>query len=196
MKLKYDLTNKKIGRWTILKLSNEFYIRPNSTTKEPKWECLCDCGNIKNIRYRSLIEKTSQSCGCLQKERVQQATRKKPKESNMNRLFISYKNNANKRNIKFLLNKEQFIYLISQNCYYCNIAPFKIWNSLDKDCTDEWQKECLIIYNGIDRINNKNGYTIKNSVPCCYICNSSKSNRELIEFKEWVIKIYNNWASK
>ena len=38
-----------------------------------RYKCLCDCGNRKVIRRDSLLNGTTQSCGCLQKERVKKA---------------------------------------------------------------------------------------------------------------------------
>jgi len=54
----------KIGRLKILKLSHK-----------NKWGayylfCKCDCGNIKSIDFTSLNQKKTNSCGCLQKEKV------------------------------------------------------------------------------------------------------------------------------
>lgn len=33
-----------------------------------KWECLCDCGNVVQIKAKTLNNGHTQSCGCLQKE--------------------------------------------------------------------------------------------------------------------------------
>lgn len=51
----------KVGRWTVLR----------ETRKNGKkyYECRCDCGNIKEIYYRSLKTGVSQSCGCLRSEK-------------------------------------------------------------------------------------------------------------------------------
>lgn len=50
----------KIGRWTLLR----------ETRKNGKkyFECLCECGTVKEIYYRSLETGVSQSCGCLRGE--------------------------------------------------------------------------------------------------------------------------------
>lgn len=32
------------------------------------WECLCDCGVVKNISSQALIKHRTQSCGCLNRE--------------------------------------------------------------------------------------------------------------------------------
>ena len=50
----------KVGRWTVLR----------ETRKKGKkyYECRCDCGNIKEVYYRSIETGASQSCGCLRSE--------------------------------------------------------------------------------------------------------------------------------
>jgi hypothetical protein len=55
-----DLTGKKINRFTVVK--------PVWINKQKKWECLCECGNIKyHLTYDLKIGKI-QSCGCYNKE--------------------------------------------------------------------------------------------------------------------------------
>lgn len=48
-----DLTGKKYGFLTVIK-----YFEGR------KWECLCDCGNIKNICSKNFIDGSTKSCGC------------------------------------------------------------------------------------------------------------------------------------
>lgn len=44
--------------------------RSGATTADGNviWKCVCDCGNEKNIKGRSLTSGATQSCGCLHKE--------------------------------------------------------------------------------------------------------------------------------
>lgn len=65
-----DLTNKKFGRWTVIKIA---YIKKRRTY----WECVCDCGTIKNVLGTNLTRGMSMSCGCIQREK-----RTKEKENN------------------------------------------------------------------------------------------------------------------
>ena len=59
-----DLTNKKFGRWTVLKYSHK------SDSGTHYWLCQCSCPlhTIKEVNVQSLRKGTSRSCGCLQKE--------------------------------------------------------------------------------------------------------------------------------
>jgi hypothetical protein len=59
----YDLTNKVFGRLIakeIVKWKPGRY----------KWKCICICGNEVTVSSNSLSMGHTQSCGCLQKERV------------------------------------------------------------------------------------------------------------------------------
>jgi hypothetical protein len=58
-----DITGKRFGRWTVLKRSPQD--RPGATV----WQCLCDCGTIKDkVLYTGLTSGGSSSCGCWRKE--------------------------------------------------------------------------------------------------------------------------------
>lgn len=63
-----DLTGKRFGRLLVIK---ETEVRKVWNRKS--WECLCDCGNRKNVCTRSLKKGLTQSCGCLQKEKTAEA---------------------------------------------------------------------------------------------------------------------------
>lgn len=59
---------QRFGRWTVLD-------RVAATPRgERKYFCRCDCGTERYVLERSLKHGGSQSCGCLRKERVHQAT--------------------------------------------------------------------------------------------------------------------------
>lgn len=32
------------------------------------WECICDCGNYKNVRMNNLLDGNTLSCGCHKRE--------------------------------------------------------------------------------------------------------------------------------
>lgn len=58
-----DLTGQRIGRWTVLELSDTRY-----KAGERMYLCRCDCGNTKHVRPASLHDGSSKSCGCLRAE--------------------------------------------------------------------------------------------------------------------------------
>lgn len=55
-----DLTGKRFGKLTVIELS---HIKGQSL-----WKCICDCGNQKLVRSRSLISGKTKSCGCLRRD--------------------------------------------------------------------------------------------------------------------------------
>lgn len=54
---KEDLTGRKIGRWSVLG-------RSKSIDKRVYWDCRCDCGTERAVRF----DKVTESCGCLSRE--------------------------------------------------------------------------------------------------------------------------------
>lgn len=61
MKVK-DITGQQFGRLTVL------YRLHNNHKKDAYWLCVCDCGNLKEVRLDHLQNGNSKSCGCLAKE--------------------------------------------------------------------------------------------------------------------------------
>lgn len=61
MPIKNDLVNRRFGRLVALR-----YV--GKASGKANWECICDCGNIKNVRREALINGATRSCGCLSKE--------------------------------------------------------------------------------------------------------------------------------
>jgi len=83
-----------------------------------------------------------------------------------------YKFEAKNRNIEFLLEDEDAVKLITSACFYC--ADFSYKNAK---------------VSGIDRQDNSLGYTLKNSVPCCTMCNFMKGNLDPRSFIDKCKKI-------
>lgn len=92
-----------------------------------------------------------------------------PTEASFNALYLQYKRKATKRNLLFSLNKTEFKALTKAPCYYCSALPYKTY----KNCVGN---AVGYVYNGVDRMNNKIGYSPSNSVACCWTCNDMKSN--------------------
>jgi hypothetical protein len=151
--------------------------------------CRCDCGNEIQRPISWIKIGNTKSCGC---RRVQKA-RSLPGEVSFNAKYKTYKKNAERRKIEFVLKYEIFKCLVSQNCIYCDSVPeaFNYYLNCDKRrhysfSTDETIKNAQIIANGIDRIANDKGYTNFNSVPCCTTCNFGKHGLTLKEWLEYL----------
>ena len=151
-----DISTKKYGRLTPIETTSD------RVKKSIVWKCLCDCGNICYTPSSYLEKGKKLSCGCLLAE-----IREKP--AALNSLYKSYRYHANKRDYNFELSLEQFQNIISKNCDYCNASPTqKVTNK---------PKTKVLLYNGIDRKDNKVGYIENNCVPCCGECNYIKSDK-------------------
>ena len=64
-----DLTGLKFGRLTVLE-------KAGTDGKSSYWKCKCDCGTILKVVRYDLVSGHTQSCGCLQKERTSDASRR------------------------------------------------------------------------------------------------------------------------
>lgn len=70
-----DLTGKVYGRLTVLGRSH-YRTQPNGA-RVLYWKCKCECGAEVSVNGAGLRGGTTQSCGCLQKERVSAKLTKK-----------------------------------------------------------------------------------------------------------------------
>jgi ribosomal protein L40E len=68
--------------------------------------------------------------------------------------FSYYKDRAKKHKMPFRLSLEECIRIFTTKCHYCGCEPD--------------------IYQGIDRLDSRLGYTIENTVPACSMCNYMK----------------------
>ena len=166
-----DLTGKRFGKLTVIKRSY-----PNGKNWRARWLCKCDCGNEIILPSDNILNAHTRSCGCLKKLPLGVA--------NMNSLISSYKYQAKKRGYVWGLTKEQFKEITQRKCYYCGILPNQSCSVSNPQCNGDY------IHNGIDRIDNKKGYTIDNVVSCCGICNMAKGKLTQQEFKDWIKRVY------
>jgi hypothetical protein len=104
-------------------------------------------------------------------------------------LYITTKRNSKNRNHNFDLTIDEFINVISKNCFYCGELPKKVTNKIL--ITRGHINEPPIYYNGIDRINSNLGYTIDNVTPCCSKCNYMKHTSNIDDFYKQIERIYN-----
>ncbi len=162
---------KKYGRRTVLKrVSVPSHIKRKAGSY---WLTKCDCGNYSTVTAGRL--KRNPGCRkCVNRGKIG--------ESSFHSLFLRYKAAARYNGRAFSLNKKYFRYLTKQNCKYCGLPPSRIFTS--QGCYGGYT------YTGIDRINNKFGYTVKNSVPCCKQCNYAKHSSTHEDFINWLKRIF------
>jgi len=167
-----DLTGCQYGRWTVVGID---HVEPGQGAY---FICRCQCGTTRPVVAKSLREGKSKSCGC---------TQKLPKGvAACNSLFRSYKQGAEKRGLSFDLTIEQFRSITKKNCYYCGDKPRQDYRNVARYYNGGYT------YNGIDRRNNKKGYTLANSIPSCGVCNYMKRTMSIAEFVNHCRKIVLN----
>lgn len=151
-----------------------------------KWECLCDCGKTTTVCGTHLRLGTTKSCGCLIHEKHSEEHRKRTAHTRrrvgavISKGYRGYVAAAKARGIEFSLTTADFLNLVAQDCNYCGSPP-----SMKKATMFE---RCLM--NGVDRLDNGQGYTVNNCVPCCTRCNLMKHAFTVSEFLDHIARIY------
>lgn len=191
----YDIVGRKMGNWLVLSFTGLVRVY---TLQQQRFSLL-----FKNPNYLLYIVEhcgTNKTYTGYKKSEINLITRKElftaenwrhpihtitekqkqaaknQKEKEYQRFFNRYKYGAKNRNLEFTLTFEEFKKLTSNLCYYCGELP----NQLRRG--DGRYIEGRFKCNGIDRVNNKEGYTKENSVSCCKICNRMKGALELKAF--------------
>jgi hypothetical protein len=171
MGIKINLIGQIFGRLTVLSRVDD------SKFGSLIWNCMCSCGKNTVKDSHSLRSGRCKSCGCLREGFLDKAL------SSKNNLYLVYKKSAKKRGFSFSLSFEEIMALTQQNCYYCGSPPNKYFKAPSaREGT---------YYNGVDRIDNDQGYERNNSITCCTDCNKAKSSLNKEEFLNWIKKCYN-----
>lgn len=172
--LKYKcLIGNSYGRLNVLAETNRTRI---NSTGEKYWKCKCICGNLVEIATTDLTKKNgTRSCGCLRKNRDFNKIR-------LLRIFSKKKSEARRRGIEFNLNIDDIKNIIDHPCFYCSKYNFNKMKLYDR----ENGEAVYIEYMGIDRKNSSLPYTLENSVPCCFKCNTIKNR---MTFKDYLEKM-------
>ena len=175
-----DLTGKQFNRLTVIGYSHH-YTQP-SGTKRALWDVVCTCGKKFKILACNLTSGNTISCGCYMNELRKKGMVKRTVDSDVKSLMTVYKHGAKNRNKEFDLTFEIFKDLVTKNCHYCGDPPQEKFTRAGKTKK--------IKLNGIDRLDNKKGYTIDNSVPCCTVCNRMKLNSSVDDFFNKIKRIH------
>lgn len=148
-------------------------------------ECQCICGRVWITSLESIKKGKTKSCGCLKATMLSKKFLLPNNQGAINEIYRDYERRAKKISVNFNISKEEFRVLVFSNCYYCNIGP-----QLSKTPLVHHREtdECLS-YNGLDRVDSAQGYTIDNCVSCCWTCNKAKSSLSVKEFTDWIKRI-------
>lgn len=162
--------------------------------KSTTYECVCDCGGLKEVSTSALRSGNIKSCGCLKVERIRQrreqigeASRKyPPRIASARRRWQAYSYVDNQ-----CIGFDDFLRISQKDCFYCGASPSNLYNKFLK-CKNASQKAMLegdFWYNGIDRKDSNRAHTIDNIVPCCHICNRYKSDMSVEKFLDSIINL-------
>jgi hypothetical protein len=157
------------GRWTV-----ERYHGPDGYT------CRCACGTVRVIRRHSLVSEESTSCGCYSLDLRRARGREEARFYNICALFQSTKIRARHYKHEWKLSLRRYQVLIFQPCHYCGVSGTNFKKSARVDAAGSFY------YNGLDRVDFKQGYVPANVVPCCKVCNRAKSDMTLGDFQAWL----------
>lgn len=185
-----DLTNKKFGKLTVVKMSKK-----RGNRGQIKWDCLCDCGNRHTVTGESLRYGKSKSCGCL-KENYKPTNMIEDRETAILKFQYSHLIRRHKKRFKTTpISFKEYIMLVKGKCFYCGIS-----SSMELEDRRCWTKSKGLIsntkvkINGVDRVDSKKGYVVKNCVTCCKHCNIAKNTFTEKQFKEWIKLVYEHYV--
>ena len=178
-----DLTGMRFGKLVVQSLHHS---QPKGKANQlvRYWFCICDCGGTAVIRGSHLDmpsrsrAKVTRSCGCerLRYQHGEEWKTKSIRSGTAFRLCLSqYKSNAKNKGRAWDLTDDQFRELTSSPCHYTGKMPSTKKTARSGE---------IYIYNGIDRVDSKVGYTLENCVPCCEAVNRMKMDLSKEEFIE------------
>lgn len=153
--------------------------------KNNKYLVKCPSCQEKSIKWSNTLNKLVYGCKKCYNKSMRKVEDKSPA---VNKAYQSLKANAKSRNITVEISKEEFYRIASKNCYWCDEPP-----SI-KNPPKNWQRQVSL--SGIDRVDNKTGYTLNNSVACCYNCNRAKSDLPLDVWLYWLQMISKKHCEK
>jgi hypothetical protein len=145
------------------------------------WLIRCVCGN-ERWTYTNSVRKSVYPCKRCYDNSMKLYDDEGPA---IKKSFISLKSNAKARNIAVDISESDFLRIAKNPCTYCGALP------IEKTPPKKWQVSTYL--NGVDRVDNSLGYTIYNSVACCYDCNRIKSDLTEVNFLKHIKKIY-DWS--
>jgi len=169
-------TGKKYGKLTVIK-------RAETKPGMVYWICRCDCGKGTIVSGRALRTGNTKSCGCLHRESLLQRLGKG--EAAFRRALAQIKSNARRRDYSFELTNQEAKQIMTMPCFYCGNKPSN--HIKNRSGNGDFY------YNGLDRIDNTQGYIRGNVVPSCAVCNWAKGTMAQEEFINHFRKVVNLW---
>jgi len=146
--------------FTVVEKLNEY-----TASRQRLWKIQCTCGYTTKANSTQLAS-YSKSRGNRSYRCPECEAKTYVHESMFNYYLNQYKMGAKTRGYCFELSNEQVQSLMVQDCVYCGSPP-----SVRSVGT---RTKYPLVCNGLDRVNNNEGYTVENTVSCCVNCNYAK----------------------
>lgn len=174
-----NLMGRSFGRLTVVGETK----KPAKSNGGVLWLCGCACGAEGLYASGNLLWGTTQSCGCLQRERARKGC--KPGDAAKHYVLDRYRRDAKRKKRTWELTDDMFYQLVSSPCHYCGLLPPVCPKDNDK----------VFRMNGIDRKDNDGGYVVGNVLPCCTFCQYSKRDLKYEIFIENIKRLseYGLW---
>lgn len=176
-----NIINNRYGMLVVKQRANE---RTNSG--QIKYICLCDCGKQHIISGECLRSGKTKSCGCYKHVPTNKILDRKM--AVWRQLYNSTVIKKNKkRNIEGNISFDDFLKISNMNCHYCGREPSNYASDLRGG---KYISDTKVYYNGLDRIESNQGYTLDNVYPCCKFCNCAKNTMSENDFFKFINQVY------
>lgn len=188
-----DRTNEIVGRLRVIERVDNY--KDKNGVRRTIWKCLCECGNIVNVRSDCLNEKHTMSCGCYHKEQARKSGKIAGKK------FVKYGDSSSR-----LYN---IWYLMNYRCNNPNSPAYKNYGGRGIQVCDDWKDDNGYInfklwalnsgYNEtltIDRIDNKLNYCPENCRWTTYTVQSNNKRSNVRLEYNGEIKTAREWADE
>lgn len=161
MSKRLSLVGQVFGRLTVIADAGSLRYKGRSSIGMSL--CLCECGTNVEVSNSRLKSGHTKSCGCLQRE-----TASLPYgTANDNLALARIKKSAATRGYVWALDDAYVRDLIAQPCHWCGVVRANTHPA-------EFFFNGRIGWNGLDRLDNSQGYIDGNVVSCCGVCNRMK----------------------
>ncbi len=183
-----DLTGQIFGSLKVLELTSD--VIHNFRV----WKCQCECGVIILVNAGYLKHGSVKACDeCTKYKRINNTNVLLSTQGHAGKQVVirTYRKNAKKAKREWKLSADQVTQLFESECFYCGNPPSNVAYLTFKNQSIMSKNNSKYIYNGIDRVNNKLGYTFDNCVSCCKICNIAKHNLTQKQFFDLIKQIAN-----
>jgi hypothetical protein len=169
-----EQTGAKLRGQTI-NIGDQFGWLTTISRSKAGWVCHCKCGKEHKVQQHHLLQGRVTSCGCNKGKgrRGKHIPALQRAGSAFRKLLTRYKQAAKSRRLEWELSEKEFRVLTSSPCYFTGRLPTYESRAISGE---------VYLYNGIDRLDNTAGYTLKNCVPCHGKINNMKKTLPAEEF--------------